>query len=773
MKFEEWKRQEIEKRGDITTSLFFGRKSELAELKAFLADNTVRIFGLFGVPMIGKTTLVREFLKTIANREIQIIRFQNPENPENTLHRALSENSTIDWQTQSPKLIVLENFEEALQLRGNKDHLHEIKVQRIKQFVEEMAQLPFVKLILESRFQVKIDFVPGHVYSELKSKQLGGIDRQELYDHLNQIYRNNQVSYEVFEEVCKKFDDHVWLVEMAMQDTWEFEDVREAIQHPQSITQNLWRKLQGIIKRLPASQKTLLCAFAIVNPISEVDLERQLKNLPVFRKKDELENALRSLRKKLLAVYNVQNKSYELNPFLREVCFTFLKDRAEMKVLESLPYFREVEKPKYDRLMQAHEKGEYSTFFRLLKEKRRARKYDEVIDILQEAYWTNPKKEVILNEIGITYKWQKNWPEAKHYFERALEINPDDVKALNELAIIHKEQKNYIEAIRILKGLINKQHIPAYTELAIIYKECKKYDKAVRVLNKALDIDGKDVKTLNELAVIYKEQKNYDEALTRFEKLTEEYHHIPAYNELANLYKEQGEFDKALTTINKGLAKEPGNTYFRSTLRNIKRAQNDSKSKPEPTPKKISEVKNDSEPKAKPIIVAEEFVDYKNSRLETQNVDDEVILQQSHNEEILKQKESLLKEQKESLTNLNNLKSIVDENVNKRINNAKLLVCAYFVAVWLVTIILGRVIGWNTFEEWTFYIGGGGTLLGLIYLVINGEEMDVRKYFEKLKSKYYQEECRKLMYNDTSLSRLYEEISSLEKEIIRLKANAN
>jgi tetratricopeptide (TPR) repeat protein len=601
MNFEEWKEQERKKRGIDKPNPFFGRENELAELKAFLADETARVYGLYGVPMIGKTSLVREFLKSVANYEIQTVEFKNPENPEITLDKALStEQTVIDWQTTAPKLIIIENFEEALQWKGDQDHLHEIKFEKIKQFLEVTVQVPFVKLILESRFQIKMDFLPGKIYTHLT---LGGIDRTELFNRLNQLYRNNEVTYEAFEELCEKFNDHVWLIELAMQNEWMFQDVQEAVQHRQIITQKLWETLKGIIRKLTTPQKTLLCAFALLNPISETDLEKQLKTLPMFQKPGELEDGLQSLRKKLLTVYNAQDKTYEINPFLRDVCFTFLQNQKEMRTLETLSYFNKAQKPQYDRILQAQEKGDYGTFYRLIRDLRKKGDYEKVHKILDYVFENDSviNRVGVLNEKGIAYKEQKNYDEAIRILKQAAESG--NIHSYNELALIYKELRNYDEAILIFKELIDKHnYIPAYIELAIIYKEQKNYDEAIRLLkraaelgnihsynelaivyeeqknydeairslNKPLKTNDKDVKTLNELAIVYEEQKSYDEVINILNKALEVNEKIvKVLNESAIAYKELGDFVKALHTRQRDLKSVPDDKVFRLTLSSI------------------------------------------------------------------------------------------------------------------------------------------------------------------------------------------------------------
>lgn len=524
MDFRKWQEEQKKLHGTeesamLANALFFGRKNELIELHKFIESKDKKIFCLYGVPMIGKSTLVKEFTKTIQNYEITIIKLFNPENPEITLENAIS---NIDWTISTNKLIVIENFEESLIWKGDKEHLHEIKFQKVKSFLEDLVQFSNVKFILESRFQIKPDFASKNILAELPNKQLGKIERQELFIILNDIYRNNSTTYQDFEELCDRLNDHVWLIELAMQNDWIFENVREAAYHPESITQLLWKKLQFVINRLPISQKTLLCAFSLITPISEVDLKNTLGTLPLFAKKDELDLGLLSLRKKLLLVYEPQKKFYEVNTFLREICFTYMKDQKEMKVLEQLAFFKNVPKPKYNHILQAQQKGDYHTFFRLLKEKRKRGEYLEVIEILQNVYWTDAKKEVVLNEIGITYKWQGN----------------------------------YAKAIEIFRELIDYyNHVPAFTELAIIYKEQGNYNEAIKLLKLALSFNSEDVKTLNELAIIYKIQGHIEDAIEIFKGLIEKHDHIPAYDQLAIIYKMQKKYPDAIDIIDRALNK--------------------------------------------------------------------------------------------------------------------------------------------------------------------------------------------------------------------------
>ena len=610
MDFRKWQEEGQKHKSSNDASLpieekFFGRKDELSQLKTFIENNKQRIFCLYGVPMIGKSTLIREFCKSITDYETINIKFNNPENPDISLEKNLSR---IDFTGQKKQLIVLENFEEVLLWKGDHEHLHEVKFLKVKQFLLGISKYQNNKIIIESRFQIKNDFIAGNFINELLSKQLGKIERKELFNALNKIYRHNRVQYDAFDDVCEELNDHVWLIELAMQADWLFEDIREAAQNPKSITQQLWDKIQIIIRKLSTNERVLLCAFGILNPISENDLKENLENSVFFQKKDILANSLFSLRKKLLLVYETKTKSYGLNPFLREVCFTYLYGQKEMITLKEIPFFKNIQLPKYNNILQAQEKGDYGTFYRLIHDLRRKKSYDTVHELLNHVLENDNviNKRGVLNEIGITYKWQKNYPKAIETLEKALKINDKDVKTLNEIAIVYKEQRNYIESIKYLEkalttepknvkvlnelGIVYKEqknyskaieylekacqlgNIPSYTELAIVYKEQKNYSKAIEYLEKACQLGN--VPSYTVLGIVYKEQKNYSKSIKTLEKsLMISDKDVKTLAELAIVYKEYGELEKAKNVAIKGLSIEPHNQFLKSILNTTNKAQ--------------------------------------------------------------------------------------------------------------------------------------------------------------------------------------------------------
>ena len=160
MDFRKWqeeqrKQVEVNETSSPLNDNFFGRTNELVELKEFVEDNHKKVFCLYGVPMIGKSTLVKEFCKIVTNYKTTTIKFSNPENPEITLEKAFS---NFDWSQNDQQPIIIENFEESLLLKGDQEQMHEVKFPGVLGFLKGFCRFQNVKLILESRCQIINNF---------------------------------------------------------------------------------------------------------------------------------------------------------------------------------------------------------------------------------------------------------------------------------------------------------------------------------------------------------------------------------------------------------------------------------------------------------------------------------------------------------------------------------------------------------------------------------------------------------------------------------------
>jgi tetratricopeptide (TPR) repeat protein len=505
---------------------FLGREEEFSKFQSFIDSPNKRILEIYGVPMIGKTSFSQTFCEKNNIANIRIRFKPKPSTPYlDIIEQFFKNQERNDFSRVVPNtLIIIENFEQALEWSSKGDHLHEIKDAEVSNFINSIMSKSDLKLVIESRFQTRFD---NSYRKNVQSEKLEGIPTDLFLEY----YIAKNFSIEQFDLLCQKFNNHTALLALAYNDSPFLYDnqLLKAISEPTATSQNLWKMLEGIIRKLQKPEKQLLAALTLLQrPVTRVELEKYL--LGYF--KGDIEQYLMSLRKKLLATSSIEAE-YCLNPYIAEVCYSFFERSEEIKDLKKLASFREVPAPEYDPIKQASYKGDYPTFYRLVKELRLSKKFKEVHEVLNYTLENDRiiKKAGVLNEIGVTYKLEKNYIKAKEIFEQACKL----------------------------------RNIPSFTELAIVYKEEKNYEEAKNVLRRALKIESKNVRILNELAIIYKIEGNYIEAITELEKLRE-IKHIPSFTELAICHKEMKNYGKAKEVLEEGLVIEPKNVKILGEL---------------------------------------------------------------------------------------------------------------------------------------------------------------------------------------------------------------
>jgi tetratricopeptide (TPR) repeat protein len=517
-----------DKKAEVIAIGFLGRKDELNELNNFLVTPECRILELYGVPMIGKTELINYFLEndqTAKGYKIITVKLNpQPEDAGLKLKNIIFEDRDLNDFSgfSSNTLVVIQNFEEALRWTGNPEELHDIedKYSDIKAFLKEVTEVGTIKLIIESRFQINFLSLLSKVRPLVRTLEIEGVDREEFW----KFYRSRGFSHEGFEKLCNKFGNHTWLLSLSYNnDDFIYQGrLIDAVYRPNFTTIYLWGYVQDIVNRLEVHEILSLCALTFLKePIALENLYSYLISPDAFKNRLEIDESLRSLEKKLLV--QVNREFYELNPYIREVCFTFLSEtrKREMQIIKSLPFIRiHGESPIYNQTRQAQERGDYKTFFRLIKEARREGHYTQVHDDLEAALY-NPqfKKKIVLNEIGITYKMEGNLDKA--------------IETFNTLATEHK-------------------HVPALNELAIFYRDKNQLDKAIGMLEKAEKIDPNDTKTLNELAICYQVNGDYAKSIKVAEKAIR-LGHYRCYTVLANTYQRMGDLKKAYQIAENGV----------------------------------------------------------------------------------------------------------------------------------------------------------------------------------------------------------------------------
>lgn len=461
-------------------------------------------------------------------------------------------------------VLVVENFEQALEWIPDEQKLHKVKYPKIHEFINGVINAG-LKVVLVSRFKTKFNVMHIRFIQKIELK---GIDTQFFWE----LYQRKNFDEVDFAMLCERFDSHTGLLALAYQESeWLYEnELLRAVHNPTSTSKALWEIITRITQKLKKEEQYVLSALTIwQKPKTQQDIENALQPLGVGK----LDTFLFSLRQKLLVQESrtANGLQYDLNPYLAEVYYAFMEDDKNLHTnflqVKNLPAFQQLSLPAYDSIKQDIDNLNFGSLFVEVKKLRNKKEFEPALAYLYYAL-ENPlaRQEVILNEIGITYKQAGKLEEAKKAFERALKFNPEDVRALNELAIVYKTEGKLPKAKEILAQAIELGHIPAMNELAIIYKTEGNLSKAKEILEKALVIAPKDVKTLNELAIIYKTEGNLPKAKEILENAIK-LGHIPAMNELAIIYKTEGNLPKAKDILEKAV--ELGNLHSYNELAKV------------------------------------------------------------------------------------------------------------------------------------------------------------------------------------------------------------
>ena len=107
---------------------------------------------------------------------------------------------------------------------------------------------------------------------------------------------------------------------------------------------------------------------------------------------------------------------------------------------------------------------------------------------------------------------------------------------------------------------VSPEHARGYTHIGRALIVQRRYDKAETYLLKAVNLDNREVSTLNNLAVIYSKTRQFDKAIDLYKKiiaLKENY--VQAYVNLANTYSGMGNFALAIDIYRQGYKHNPHN----------------------------------------------------------------------------------------------------------------------------------------------------------------------------------------------------------------------
>jgi Flp pilus assembly protein TadD len=91
----------------------------------------------------------------------------------------------------------------------------------------------------------------------------------------------------------------------------------------------------------------------------------------------------------------------------------------------------------------------------------------EGAELLERAFALAPRNADILSALGNYWLRENNFPKAREYYRRALQINPQNLSALNNLALLEMEDGHWAEAQTLLIAALRiEPNAPKIHELA-------------------------------------------------------------------------------------------------------------------------------------------------------------------------------------------------------------------------------------------------------------------------------------------------------------------
>jgi Flp pilus assembly protein TadD len=202
----------------------------------------------------------------------------------------------------------------------------------------------------------------------------------------------------------------------------------------------------------------------------------------------------------------------------------------------------------------------------------RARKYSDATSLFERYVTQRPDHGLGHYMLGLS-AWKGNDPaRAEKAFDAALAIDPDHVRSLVNLSRLLIEQKRCDEAIvRLTRASeIEPTSGEVHRLLGRAYHVQGKADAAVEAYRQALDLDEKDVWSMNNLGLVLLEQQRADEALPLLVEAVALRKDVPAFhNNLGMALEHAGRPQDAAAAYKGALTADPAYDRARQNLARV------------------------------------------------------------------------------------------------------------------------------------------------------------------------------------------------------------
>lgn len=170
---------------------------------------------------------------------------------------------------------------------------------------------------------------------------------------------------------------------------------------------------------------------------------------------------------------------------------------------------------------------------------------------------------------GQSYIRLKRFDEAIHHYQQWLKKEPKQTWAYDGLGRIYRESGRYPEAVEVFnraieisgKGIFTINH---FQNLGWIYEDWGKYEEAIAVYQKAIDIDANSqliTGIYNYLGMAYDNLGQYDKAISTYQQAIKvDAKNSVTYNNLGSLYRLLQRWDDAIDSLNAAIELNPLNS---------------------------------------------------------------------------------------------------------------------------------------------------------------------------------------------------------------------
>ena len=202
----------------------------------------------------------------------------------------------------------------------------------------------------------------------------------------------------------------------------------------------------------------------------------------------------------------------------------------------------------------------------------KAKKYTDATTIFERYTEQKPENAWGYYMLGMSAWKAGDLSKAETGFKAALAIDPDHLKSLVNLSRVQIERKRFDAALDTLMQAGDIE--PTSNEVARLigraFHAQGRIDDAVEAYRHAIELDERDVWSMNNLALLFLEQKRAEEAMPLLLKATDLRKDVAAFhNNLGMAFEHTRRFNDAAAAYNDALSADPGYEKAKQNLARV------------------------------------------------------------------------------------------------------------------------------------------------------------------------------------------------------------